>query len=297
MTPPAENRGDKDKSPGDPLGAVAAAPWARHAFGIAVATGLALGFLSLTSRRIGRDVSLVYLIIAVVPLALWAVPSFLRALAATSLRAHRAIVRHAGFYVRLPRARRITFGQTVLMALGPAAIDLLILAQVLYIQDSWDVQFLRFGVLSFILLLVLAGLVTALPPGAWLLDVLEIRHVDPARGEAYRAADLYERALGPIGAIATLGTFMTLMAAVGLPYDAALFLLAAWMARLLPPVLAVTAVYRFVLEPRILPRLEAWCKAEGIPVEPSLPAVLERIRPPRPVRAARDEPIEEVLRR
>lgn len=268
---------------------MASKPWVRHAIGIVVVTAVALAFLVMTSRRLGRDVSLVYLIIAFVPLGLWLIPSFLHRLARMSFGAHRAIVRNAGFYVRMARARPITFGQTVLMALGPAAIDLLILAQVLYIQDSWDVQFLRFGILSFILLLLLAGLATALPPGAWLLDALEIRHVDAKRGEAYRAADLYERALGPIGAVATLGTFLTLMAAVGLPYEAAFLLLAAWMARLLPPVLVVTTFYRFVLEPRVIPRLEAWCEADGIRIASSLQASLQSIRSPASAPSARSD--------
>jgi hypothetical protein len=255
-------------------------PWARHVIGIGIATAVSIGFLALASRRLGRDVSIAYLIIVFVPLGLWAIPAFLRGLTIASLRVHRATVRDAGFYIRIARARRLTFTQTVAMALGPAAIDLLILAQVLYIQDSWDVQFLRFGILSFVLLFLLAGLVTALPPGAWLLAALDVRHVDPARGTSSRAADLYERALGPIGAVATLGTFITLMAAVGLPYDAALFLLAVWMARLLPPVLSVTAVYRFVLEPRILPRLREWCDAAGIPEVTGTESVLERLRSP-----------------
>ncbi len=51
-----------------------------------------------------------------------------------------------------------------------------------------------------------------------------------------------------------------------------------WAVRLFPPVLAAVSVYRVVVQPDVLPSLEHWCEAEGIPVKESL-AELSQMKP------------------
>jgi hypothetical protein len=127
---------------------------------------------------------------------------------------------------------------------------------------------------AFPILLLLAGLLTSLIPGAWLLDALEIRRVSPSRVEIVRAAELYERILGPVGAVALLGSFVTLLHTTGYSYQGGLFLLGVWAVRLFPPVFGAVCVYRLVVEPRVLPSLEAWCASEKIEIRESVPSLL-----------------------
>src|SRR5207249_4516053 len=72
-------------------------------------------------------------------------------------------------------------------------------------------------------ILLLAGLLTSLLPGAWLLDGLELRLVNPARGEVVRPAEWFERTLGPVGAVAILAGFVTLLHTSGFSYELALY--------------------------------------------------------------------------
>src|SRR2546422_579195 len=123
-------------------------------------------------------------------------------------------------------------------------------------------------------ILLLAGLLTSLLPGAWLLDALDLRLVNATRGEVIRPAEWFERTLGPVGAVAILVGFVTLLHASGYSYESALFLLGLWAVRLFPAVFGVVCVYRLVIEPQVLPTLGAWCARSGIETRKSLPSVL-----------------------
>src|SRR5438132_749447 len=112
-------------------------------------------------------------------------------------------------------------------------------------------------------------------PGAWLLDALEIRVVNPSRSEVVRAAELFEHILGPIGAVALLASFVTLLHTSGYSYEQGIFLLGIWAVRLFPPVLGAVCVYRLWVEPRVLPTLEAWCSEEAIEIRSSLPEIVD----------------------
>src|SRR5437879_4607553 len=103
-----------------------------------------------------------------------------------------------GFYVRVPRPREIRFRDTLLLAVGPFAIDLFVMSEILYLFGPAEVQDLRFGLIAFPILLLLAGLLTSLVPGASLLDALDVRVVNPPRDEVVRAAEFFERILGPL---------------------------------------------------------------------------------------------------
>ncbi|TLZ55125.1 MAG: hypothetical protein E6K15_08470 [Methanobacteriota archaeon] len=177
----------------------------------------------------------------------------------------------------MPRPREIRFRDTLLLAVGPFAIDLFVMSEILYLFGPAEVQDLRFGLIAFPILLLLAGLLTSLVPGAWLLDALEVRVVNPPRGEVVRAADLFERILGPIGAAALLASFVTVLHTSGYSYEGGIFLLTIWAVRLFPPVLGAVCVYRLWVEPRVLPSLEAWCRKEGIAARSSLPGVLDEV--------------------
>ena len=227
-------------------------------------------------RRVAtRDLSIYFITVAVVPIVLWVFPPFVRALARSTYRAHKAISGKGSFYVRVPRPREARFRDTVLLAIGPFAIDLLVMSEILYLFSPAEVRDLRFGLLASPILLLLAGLLTSLVPGAWLLDALEVRVVNPSRGEVVRAAELFERILGPIGAVALLASFVTLLHTSGYSYEAGIFLLAIWAVRLFPPVLGAVCVYRLWIEPRVLRSLEAWCTKESIEVRSSLPEILD----------------------
>jgi hypothetical protein len=176
----------------------------------------------------------------------------------------------------LPAAEPIRLRDTLLMSIGPFAIDVLVMAELVYVQTTDARQLssaLVAGLVAFPILL-LAGLLTSLLPGAWLLDGLELRLVNPARGEVVRPAEWFERTLGPVGAVAILAGFVTLLHTSGYSYESALFLLGLWAVRLFPAVFGAVCVYRLVVEPQVLPSLVAWCARQGIEIRKTLPTVL-----------------------
>ena len=250
-----------------------------HLAGFATVLGTAVFLLLLLFPTIGsriaeRAIPIYFLTVAFIPAALWLFPPFVRALTRATYRGHRAIAGKDGTYVRVPEPRQIRFRDTVVMAIGPFAVALFVMAEILFLAGTADLRDLRFGLLAFPLLLFAAGLLISLAPGAWLLDALEIRLIAPSRGEVVRAAELFERILGPIGAVALLASFVTLLHTSGYSYEAGLLLVGIWAVRLFPPVLGAVCVYRLIVEPRVLPSLEAWCQEEGIAIRETLPAVL-----------------------
>src|SRR5205809_7536310 len=243
---------------------------------VAVAVLLLLVLFPAFGRRIaGRDLPVYFVTVALVPVILWLFPPFVRALARLTYLAHRAIAGRGGFSVRVPKPRTTRFRDTLVSAVGPFAIDLFVLSEILYFFGPADVKDLRFSLLAFPLLLLLAGILTSLVPGVWLLDALEVRPVSPLRGEVVRAAELFERILGPIGAAALLASFVTLLHTSGYSYEAGLFLLTIWAVRLFPPVLGAVCVYRLWVEPRILPSLEALCSTLAIQVDAPMPEIMD----------------------
>jgi len=239
---------------------------------LAVALFLHYGFLPFVGRRVGiRETPAYFLALALVPVALWLIPAFSRALARGAYEAHRKLFGKEGVYVRLPAVEPVRVRDTVLMSIGPFAIDVLVMAEIVYVQATDARQLtaaLVAGLVAFPILL-LAGLLTSLLPGAWLLDGLELRLVNPARGEVVRPAEWFERTLGPVGAVAILAGFVTLLHTSGYSYESALFLLGLWAA-----VFGAVCVYRLVVEPQVLPSLEAWCAKQGIEIRKTLPNVL-----------------------
>ena len=189
------------------------------------------------------------------------------------------MLRRNGFYIRFPTPRTVRFRDTVVHALGPFAIDLVVIAEIeYYLATPTQEAFAR--ALFSIPLLFLAGLITSLLPGGWLVDALELRLVKPSKGEVVREAALFEGLLGPLGAIALLVSFVTLAHALGDSYEAGVVLLALWATRIFPAVLAAVSVYRIIVEPDVLPGLRSWADREGIPVTPSVEPALRGLAPP-----------------
>ena len=244
---------------------------------LAVALFLHYGFLPFVSRRVNpagiRETPAYFLAIALVPVALWLVPAFSRALALGAYEAHRKLFGGEGVYVRLPAAEPIRLRDTILMSIGPFAIDLLVMAEIEYLQGAADLRALAVGFVAFPILL-LAGFLTSLLPGAWLLDGLELRLIRPIKGEVVRPAEWFERTVGPVGAVALLAGFVTLLNASVGSYERALLDLGLWAVRLFPAVFGAVCVYRLVIEPQVLPSLEAWCSKQGIEIRTALPNVL-----------------------
>jgi hypothetical protein len=249
-----------------------------HLLGFVVVLGVALllhfALLPLLGRKVGiRETPAYFLALALLPVALWLIPALSRVLARGAYAAHRALFGKGGVYVRLPMSEPIRLRDTVLMSVGPFAIDILVMAEILFLEGTVDRPPFAAGFVAFPILL-LAGLLTSLLPGAWLLDGLELRLIQSARGEVVRPAEWFERTLGPIGAVAILAGFVTLLHSSGYSYELAFFLLGLWAVRLFPAVFGAVCVYRLVIEPRVLPTLEAWCAKEGIETRTALPSVL-----------------------
>ena len=227
------------------------------------------------------------LIAALVPLVLWPIPRFSRGLARVTYGFHRRFLGKGGTYVRLPAATPVRFRDTVLLAIGPFAIDLFVISEVLYLLAPKAATASRFGLAGFVLVLLLAGLLTSLLPGAWLLAALELRFINPSRAEVVRPAEIFERTVGPAGAVFLLASYVTLLhTSESLSYEAALYDLGLWTVRLFPAVLGAVAVYRLVVEPRVLPALKAWCAKEGIETRSTLPTALQAMATTSPAKAA-----------
>src|SRR2546421_12713554 len=117
---------------------------------LAVTVLLLLLFFPVLGRRITtRDLPIYFIAVAVVPIVLWLFPPFVRALARSTYRAHRAIAGKGGLYVRVPRPRAIRFRDTVVLAIGPFAIDLFVMSEILYLFGPAEVQSLRVGLIAF----------------------------------------------------------------------------------------------------------------------------------------------------
>src|SRR3989449_2469815 len=249
-----------------------------HVLGFVVVLGVALllhyGLLPVLGRRVViRETPAYFLAFALVPVALWLIPAFSKVLARGAFETHRKLFGKGGTYVRLSGSEPIRLWDTLLMSIGPFAIDVLVMAEILFLQGTADLRQLVVGFVAFPILL-LAGLLTSLLPGAWLLDALDLRLVHPACGEVIRPAEWFERTLGPVGALAILAGFVTLLHTSGFSYESALFLLGLWAVRLFPAVFGAVCVYRLAIEPQVLPGLDAWRVRAGIETRKALPSVV-----------------------
>ncbi len=249
---------------------------------LVVFPALVARYVPTTVRFVGlRGEALDFFLIALVPVILWLVPPLVRGLARLTHRGHRAFLGRSGFYVRYPTPRQVRFRDTVVRALSPLAIDLLVISEIVYFFSGADQT--TFGRSLFAVpLLLLAGIITSLLPGPWLVDAMDLRLVNPAKGELVREASLFEGLLGPLGALALFVSFVTTAHAVGDSYTQGLVILGLWAARMFPAVLVAVSVYRLVIEPDVLPSLEAWCAKEGIETVSSLEVVLQGLRPAPP---------------
>ncbi len=248
-------------------------------------------YVPTTVRYVGlRGEAIDFFLIALVPVVVWLVPPVVRGLAHLTHRGHRAFLGKSGFYVRFPTPRRVRFRNTLVQALGPLSIDLLVISEIVYFLSDADAA--TFGERLFAVpLLLLAGVVTSLLPGPWLVEAMDLRLVNPAKGEVVREASLFEGLLGPLAALALLVSFVTTAHAEGDSYTQGIVILALWATRMFPAVLVAVTVYRIVVEPDVLPSLEAWIAREGVETVPSLEGVLEGLRPaPPPHPAHASEP-------
>src|SRR5207245_10175120 len=123
-----------------------------------------------------RETPAYFLAVALVPVALWLIPAFSRALARGAFEAHRKLFGKGGVYVRLPGSEPIRMRDTLLMSIGPFAIDVLVMAEILFLQGTADLRQLVVGFVAFPILL-LAGLLTSLLPGSSLLHTPVLRLV------------------------------------------------------------------------------------------------------------------------
>lgn len=235
-------------------------------------------YMPKTTRLAGlRGEAVDFLFIALVPVLVWLVPPIVRGLARVTHHGHKAVLGQSGFYVRFPTPRRLRFRDTLVMALSPFAIDLLVISEIEYFASGADLTSFTRGLFG-VPFLLLAGVVTSLLPGPWLVGALDLRLVNPSKGEVVREASVFEGLLGPLGALALLVSFITLAHTVGDSYEQGLVLLGLWAARMFPAVLVAVSVYRIFIEPDVLPNLRAWTAEEGIEETPSLEAALARFR-------------------
>ncbi len=225
-----------------------------------------------------RGEAIDFLFIALLPVVVWLVPPAVRALARLTHRGHKALLGKAGFYVRYPVQRPVRFRDTLVRSLSPLAIDLLVISEIEYWLSSADASTFTRNLFS-IPFLLLAGIVTSLLPGPWLVDALDLRLVNPGKGEVVREASVFEGLLGPLGALALLVSFVTLAHTVGDSYTQGLVILGLWACRMFPAVLVAVSVYRIAVEPDVIPSLVAWSEKSGIPTVTSLEGVLEGLRP------------------
>jgi hypothetical protein len=247
-------------------------------------------FMPKTSRLAGlRGEAVDFLFVALVPVLVWVAPPLVRGLARLTHRGHKALLGKSGFYVRFPTHRPVRFRDTLVQALSPFAIDLLVISEIEYFVSGADASTFTRGLFAFPFLL-LAGIVTSLLPGPWLVDAMDLRLVNPSKGEAVREASVFEGFLGPIGALALLVSFITLVHTVGDSYEQGLVLLGLWAARMFPAVLVAVSVYRVFIEPDVLPGLEKWAEGQGIPVILSLESALAGLRPA-PPRSTPERPV------
>lgn len=249
---------------------------------LAVFPPLVAEYVPTTVRFVGlRGEAIDFFFIALVPILVWLVPPAMRGLARLTHRGHQALLGKSGFYVRFPTPRRVRFRDTLVQALGPLAIDLLVISEIVYFLSDVDAR--TFGPRLFAVpLLLLAGVVTSLLPGPWLVEAMDLRLVNPAKGEIVREAIVFEGLLGPLAALALLVSFVTTAHAVGDSYTQGVIILGLWATRMFPAVLVSVTVYRTVVEPDVLPSLEAWTAKQGIETVPSLESVLTRLRPVSP---------------
>ncbi len=240
---------------------------------------LVAAYVPSTTRFVGlRGEAIDFFLIALIPILVWLVPPIVRGLARLTHRGHQAFLGKVGFYIRFPTPRRVRFWYTLVQALGPLAIDLVVISEIVYFLSDADAR--TFGPRLFALpLLLLAGVVTSLLPGPWLVSAMDLRLVNPAKGEVVREASLFEGLFGPIAALALLVSFVTTAHAEGDSYTQGIVILGLWATRIFPAVLVAVSVYRIVIEPNVLPSLEAWAAKEGIETKSSLPDVLAALRP------------------
>src|SRR5438046_10491128 len=94
-----------------------------HLVGFAWVLGVAVILLLLlfpvVGRRIAtRDLPIYFITVAVVPIVLWAFPPFVRAVARSTYRAHRAVAGKGGVFVGVPQPRHARFSGTALSVVG-----------------------------------------------------------------------------------------------------------------------------------------------------------------------------------
>ena len=219
-----------------------------------------------------------YLVIGLIPIALWLVPSFVRRLAYLTIGVHERFFGRSGFYIRFPTKRSTRFRTTFLMALGPFAVDMLAIVNVEYYFTNLHQSAARGSIYVSPLLLLMAAGITAFVPGAWLVSQLGLRLSRPKRGEVASASAIFDGLLGPLSAIALMISFVTTLQSASFSYEAGAFALGVWGLRLFPQVLAAVSLYRIWIEPRVLPDLEVWCDRRGIDVRRDLAEKLEELK-------------------